>query len=401
MGGKKNIVILGGGFAGVRAALDLARDRQLIDTHRIVLIDRETYHLFTPWLYTRASTGAPRRGVRIPFQVIFATQPVEVIRGEVKAIHRGMHAVTLKGGQEIDYEYLIVALGSVSNDFGIDGIAKHALFLKTFEDAERIRSKIEKQYRAFAVSNQVGELFQVIIGGGGLTGVELVAELHSYLKDLARKYERGRGSFIIKIVEAEQRLLPGLPEWVSNKTHARLGSYRHVEILLQSMIAKVRTRKIELKNGDTLEYEILIWTAGVQAHPLIASLEQPLDYHKRVIVKSSLELRDDSHVYVIGDAGVVSVRTKIRDTETILNAYKKGEVAAANIVRALTRKPGLSYQPVNPGCIIPLSGAWAISTIGTPLIGRVAYLFLRLIHLRYFLHILPFSEAFKRWYGSG
>ncbi|MBI4022787.1 FAD-dependent oxidoreductase [Candidatus Berkelbacteria bacterium] len=393
----KNIVILGAGFAGVRAALDLAARQDELADHRIVLVDRNTYHLFTPWLYERASTGSPVHGLKIPLASIFHGWPVDLVHGEVQTIDRTRHQIRLTNRVNLTYAYLVVALGSVSNDCGIPGIAAHALPLKTYADAERIRAETEAQYRDFLASAQPTALFQVVIGGAGTTGVELTGEVHRHLKHLAQRLGDGEGRFVVKLVEAEDRLLPGFPDWVSRAAHVRLGQYRRIEILLQSRIASVTAHTVTLTSGDTHQSPVFIWTGGVRTNPRVGA--DLLGDGGRIPVNRMLQLPNDPDVFAIGDnAGPSGGRSKTECPLTIQNAYAQGSAAAANLIRHIRGQPLVPLVIDHPGFIVPVRGHWAVSTIGRPLVGHLAYWLLRLVHLRYFLWILPFSEAVRRWY---
>ncbi|MBI4185745.1 FAD-dependent oxidoreductase [Candidatus Berkelbacteria bacterium] len=395
--GLKTILILGAGFAGVRCALELSKRSSQLQGYRIVLVNRHSYHLFTPWLYQRATTGAPADGLKIPLHTIFHRQSVELIVGEITQIDRARRMVALKSGQMIAYAYLVLALGSVRNDLGIPGIKQYGLALKSYADAEVIHEALKTRYRTFLGSAPPGSLFQVVVGGAGLTGVELTAELHVKLKQLAQGFGDSQERFVIKLLDADQRILHGLPTWMAANIQTRLGSFRHIQVMLQSRIEKVDRRMVTLQNGDRYEHELFIWTGGVAAHPL--SRVCPVDRTSRIQVGMDLTVAHDDQTFAIGDIAICqNPKTHRESQQTIVTAYTQGALAARNIVHRINGEHLSTDHRSSPGYIVPVRGAWAVSSLGLPLVGQPAVWLLHAIHLRYFIQILPFPDAIKRWY---
>lgn len=395
---QPSIVILGGGFAGIRAALDL--DRTNKEGIRIVLVDRNSYHLFTPWLYEQAATAdVPKRQLKIPYTAILGNSAVECIRGEVVGIDRAGRTVKLRSGQVIPYTALVLACGSTTNTYGIRGIDRYALPLKTLEDAERIRATVRERYAAFTKRHRDGDVFQVLIGGGGPTGIELTAQLHSYLKELAHRYERDEGTFLIKLLDSGDSLLRGQPAYIGTLAQRRLGSYRRLEILLQHTIAKADRTKVYLKTGDQLAYDVLIWTGGIQANPLVSMAELATTACAQAAVERTMQSISDPAVFVAGDAAFcVDPSAAIRAQAGVENAYQQGRIAATNALRLVQGQPLVPMTQQLHGNVFPLKDQWAVSSVfGIPLSGRAAYWLMLLINLRYLLHILPPLEAFRRW----
>lgn len=393
------IVIIGGGFAGVRCALDLARHNYLLQGRKIVVIDQNPYHLFTPLLYERATTGVQKKSLAIPFKIIFQNKPIRFIHGTVKRLEAKTRKVILGNGQSISYEFLVIAAGSQVETFNIPGLEKHALYLKTLDDAELIYNQIQTAYKRFASSHQQGDLFQILIGGGGFTGVELAAELHNMLKNLARQYEKDQGTFVIKIIEGGNDLLGGRDPWISHEAQKRLGMYRRLEVLIQSRIAKVTSKTVELQNGDSLAYDIFIWTGGVRANILMEHCGLKFNQRCRIETRMTLQSKEDSQIFVIGDAArVIDPETHQESLEIIADAYRQGNLAADNIINIIQKRPLKNYRHKTFGYVVPIRGHWAISNLlNIHLKGRIAWLVLRLVHLRYLLSILPWKEAFKCW----
>lgn len=394
MEGPKNIVILGGGFAGVRAALDLAREHRKLKDHNVILIDKRHFHLYTPHLYDYATVGVPKKSLMIPFADIFRGKPVQFIHGEVSEINLEKKSVKLSGGRAMPFEYLILALGSVPNDYGIPGVSRYGIALKWAEDAEKIRQQARVRYEDFVKSDPpFGALFKVVVGGGGFTGVEFTAELHNLMKHVARE-----GRFKILLVEAADRLLPGMPEWVARETQKRLASFRHIEIALQSPIAEVTKRTVILRSGDHISYDLLVWTAGVKPHPLLGKMGLACGKKGHLITNMTLQVPEHPNVFAVGDsAACVDARRRETFALFALDAERQGALAAANIVRILNHHKLEKFKEYRPGFVIPLRGRWGILSLGNLRIkGWPAWAFHEFIHFRYLTSILPLKEALAR-----
>ncbi|MCA9388403.1 NAD(P)/FAD-dependent oxidoreductase [Candidatus Berkelbacteria bacterium] len=392
----KNIVIIGGGFAGVRVALDLAKKHSRLKGHRLILIDRNTYHLFTPWLYERATTGAKMQAIKIPHAKIFKNKPIELVRGEVTDVNRANQQLTLDNGQVVNFEFLVLACGSIPNDFHVSGVQKYGLYLKNYEDAEKIRRTTKMKFREFLKNHEDGDVFQVLIAGGGFTGVELAAELHAYLKELEPKRKR-RGLFAVKIVEAGDKLLGPMPEWFSRHAQDRLGHYRRIEVLLQNQIKKITNGTAYVMNGDKLAFDLFVWTGGIKANP-VGEMCEVETHQGHVRATSTLQSRTDKRIFAAGDCSFcIDPVSRKRAVQTIENAYSQAQVVAENIIKSINKEKLVRFKPHSSGQIVPIRGDWAISNIFFPLKGYWAYVLHRLIFLRYFMWILPWSEAWRRW----
>lgn len=403
MSKKQNIVIIGGGFAGVRTALDLAAKNSKLADFNIILIDKNSYHTFTPWLYERATAGARANSIKIPFSKIFYNKPVKIIKNEVLKINKEKNEITLKNKQKISYRVLVLAYGAKTSDFSISGINSYALALKTYDDAEKIRTTITQKFKNFIGSKKQKEVFEIVVGGGGFTGVEFASQLHSFMKSLAKKWELGEGSFEIKIIEGSDNLVGSGGAWTSYQVKKRLGVYRRIVVLLQSKIKKVTKDSLYLTNGDIDKYDVFIWTGGVEGGDLAHNSGLELSAPKsKIITQPTLRQKGADNIFSVGDcAKVFNPKTKAQSKEIVVDAYRQGSLAAKNILRYLTNKPLLEFDFKEFGFALPIRGHWGVSTVfGLKIAGPLAWHIASLIHLRYFLMILPPVEAIKRWRGK-
>lgn len=373
---KKNIVILGGGFGGLRAALDLEKKLRQDQRYEIILIDQNTFHLYHASLYKVATGEMSPRCVLIPFHRILDGKNIKFINGTITTLDPAKKIVRINTGEEIPYWKLVFALGADTEDFGIPGVPEFGLVLQSIADADRIRQRLGR----CAVTKE--GTVNVVVGGGGFTGVEIAGELSSY-----------RGCPIkITIVEAAPRILPSLPEIIS-KTVAKRLNFLGVKILTSSPIQKVESSAITLAQGHTLPYDVLIWTAGVRGSRFLDPRVFSLDKRKSLKVDKYLRVKGFEDIFAIGDSASTGVAW------TKPKAEKDGKIAAGNIVAAAQGGKMKEFQDFQPFFIIPTGKNWAIAKIGKLIFwGRLASILKDLALLYYLLTILPLGKALQMWW---
>ncbi len=352
-----NVVVLGGGFAGVRAALTLKNKIKSYDIH-VTLIDQNSFHVFTSSLYEVATAEESKRNVVIPYKAIFR-HSVELVQGIVQEVDSKKQTIFLDNQKEYSYDYLIFALGSNTEYFDIAGVKEYGIPLKTLTDAVKIKNAL-KALRAT-------DRNKIIVGGGGFSGTELACELITH-----------KGHLDITLIQGSSILLKELGDGVSQLAKKRLekGS---VHMVLGEHIKKVTKEIVEVESGKTFPYDIFIWTGGVRSNKLLGDIE----------VNKSLQVKNQKNIFAAGD--VVSPGVAPR-------AEKMGEIAAENVLRSIKCEPLLSYSYHGMGYVIPLGSHFAIFAMGRYHIsGIFAYMLQQLIFLRYLLTIVPFLEALKRF----
>ncbi|MEK9186661.1 MAG: FAD-dependent oxidoreductase, partial [Patescibacteria group bacterium] len=352
----RSIVVIGAGFGGLRAAKLLAKN------YRVTLVDQRAYHTYTPLLYEAATTFKETANyqeikdlVAYSIEELVEFQSINFIHSEVRQLDLINGDVHCANGVKLKFDYLILALGSEVNYFGIPGLAENSLPLKTFIDALKIREKV--------LELTVGrERVRIIIGGGGSTGVELAGELKVWLGD----------KLSIGLVEAASEILPGFSEGVVSKIRRRLNNLQ-ITLLTGSPIDKVGPGKLFLKNGRELECDLLIWTGGVKAPSMIANLPLKLESMGRVEVAGKMEclpqnpdLRLYGKVYAIGDMVCrYDSKTGKPVPGTARAAIEQAGIAAYNIDCDIKEiRLHKEYLPWNYPYIIPVGGKYAVAKIG-------------------------------------
>ncbi len=272
------IVILGGGFAGVAVARRLERLLRP-DEAEIVMISRENYTIFTPMLPEVASGGIETRHIVTPVRA--ELKRTQFVLGDVTAIDpaakRAYYTHTLLGTHEsIDYDQLVLGVGAITSTFGLPGIAEHALPLKRIEDAERLRNHVIATLERADVTADPAErkrLLTYAFVGGGYTGVEAAGEMVDFVRSIHRFYRSiERRDISIVLIEGGKRLLPTLPEEMSDYTARNLSS-RGVDLVIGTNVASADADGIVLADGRRIESRTLVWTAGVRPAKLVEGLD--------------------------------------------------------------------------------------------------------------------------------
>src|SRR3989344_8144125 len=272
------ILILGGGFGGVRCALDL--DKKLGNEAEITLIDRNSYHLFIPSIYEVASAYGIKKDpfaiqlkktICIPYTDIFDGTSVDFIEAEVSQVDLQNKKVTTNGDHVFEYDYLVIALGSETSTYDIPGVEEYAHKFKTLEDALFINQKLEELSEQFT-KGQRTEPFSFLICGGGFTGLEIAAELGCCSRVIKSRCKlKGRCS-TITLFEAGSKILPILSEKERRSVKQRL-THLGIVIMESSPIEEIGPDYLKLKNGQKLNGDLIIWTAGIMPNQFLKSIK--------------------------------------------------------------------------------------------------------------------------------
>ncbi len=256
---KKNIVVLGGGFGGVVAARRIARklrDLALAGTYDVTVIDRNDMQAYTPVLYEHGAAPAERglpRNIRRDISSLFSGLPAKFMKGDVSEIDLMNGDVHLATGEEIKADFLVIALGSEINYFGIPGLAERSIPLKTFADAERI-------YAGLSALLKRDPNPRIVIGGAGANGIELASQIKFLHKNCD-----------VAIIEAMPEILPGFAGRIVALVRARLGKLG-VGIFTNSKISSVEAGTVRLDGGKTVPFDLMIWTGGIKAPDIVSKL---------------------------------------------------------------------------------------------------------------------------------
>jgi NADH dehydrogenase len=410
---KKNIVVLGAGFGGLRAAMDLANGlvrMNILDRYTITLIDRSPLHVFIPLLYKVAAHPEPEHESNCSYDIATLVQglPITFINAEITSPEITEGFITLGNGTTIHADYLVIALGSETNYFNIPGLKENTLHLKTLESSREIRAGVTA---AFEKSGEI----KIVIGGGGPNGIELAAELRSWT-DRAESMDRGL-NVTISIVEAMPTILPGFAPNIIATTMKRL-AHLNISVLTDMKISSVSKDAIAV--GDTvnpdalsLRFDVMIWTGGTKTPELLAPVPlekeprgKPMANHDMSCLSATPELKLTPMIYGIGDNVCFTDPRTQKPVPAIAHvAILEGAIAANNILEEIKKTLASDHTlqlkyfvPADYPYVFPVGENWAVAKIG-PLTfsGWIGWKFSRLVELNYLLMIMPPWNAFKSW----
>lgn len=375
-----HVVIVGGGFGGVHAALKLANKHGI----HVRLVTSETYFEYHAALY-RSATGRSPLEVAIPLAQFFRfAKNVEIVQDTVESINPHGH-VTGRSGSVYRYDQLVLATGSVTAYFGIRGVQQYAYGAKTIQEALRFKRHLHEQL----LRSEVEHAYVVV--GGGATGVELAAELVSYLKRVRRKH-RVQPGYTVYLVEANDRVLSILPQSMSKAVERRLERIG-VKLVLGTAIQSETADYLELPAGNIRSHTV-VWTAGMANNPLLTeSGHFKLGRAGKVEVGEFLEALPN--VYVVGDSAAT------RFSGMAQTALHNAAFVASDILRKQSGQQRQSYKPKQPVYAIPVGPRWSAVRWGwLEVYGRVGWLLRRLADLRLYVTFLPPYKALRTWrYG--
>ena len=379
-----HVVILGGGFAGLRCAQALRRAPV-----RITMIDRRNHHLFQPLLYQVATASLSPADIAAPIRHVLRRQSnVRVWLGDVQDIDVERRTVTLADGS-IDYDYLVVATGVTHSYFGRDDWAPLAPGLKTIEDAVEIRRRFLMAFEAAereADADARQRHLTFVIVGGGPTGAELAGAMAEIARTVIPKDFRAVDTATARIilVEGVDRVLPTFHERLSAAAHRQLERLG-VEIRTGALVTAIDERGVTLKSGERIEAENVVWAAGVAASPLGAKLGASVDRAGRVVVGSDLSVPGHPEVFVAGDLawfeqdgrGVSGVAPAAMQMGTYVGRTIRADVAG---------RPRRPFRYLNKGLLATIGRGAAVADIrGMRFSGFVAWLLWVGIHIFYLI----------------
>jgi NADH dehydrogenase len=374
------IVIIGGGFGGLKAAESLARLPV-----QIILVDRKNHHTFQPLLYQVATAGLSPADIAAPIREILARREnIEVLLGEVLGFDLERRIVKLQEF-ELGYDYLVVAAGASHAYFGHDEWEPLAPGLKTVEDALDIRRRVllafELAERHAAITGQHSPLSFVVVGGGP-TGVELAGTLAEIArKSLAEDFRHiDPQKTHIVLLEAGSALLSAYPDDLRQSAKHQLESLG-VEVRLNSAVTDVRSSEIRVGN-ETMNASVVLWAAGVAASPLGRALGSPVDRAGRVLVEADLSLPGHREVFVIGDLASLKHADGTQLPGVAPVAMQQGRWVAREIAADLAGNPRTPFHYVDKGRLATIGRAAAVADFGKVHIsGFLAWLSWLFVHI--------------------
>jgi NADH dehydrogenase len=330
------VLILGAGFAGLYTALHLEKALSDDASIEITLVDRNHFHLFTPLLHEAASGLIPLDLILAPIRRILRGKQIRFLRSRVEGIDLEGQQVTLCKRQ-MAYDILVIALGSVTNYYGLDAVQECALEIKYASDADRLRCHVIDRFEAAIHETEPDRrrmLLTFVVVGGGCTGVETVAEVHEFLVHLRKEQYAGIAPEEMRtvLVEIQDRVLPQMDRSLSRRALRRMKKMG-IEVMLNTRVTDLtETGLVFAADREPLPTGTVIWAAGVKTPPVLSDLPLDKDRIGRIVVKGDLTVPGRQNVYVLGDAA----HARHPETDEVYPptaqvAYRQAPVAAGNI----------------------------------------------------------------------
>jgi NADH dehydrogenase len=396
---KKRIVILGGGFAGMRTAECLEKQLQDDSAVSITLVSDTNALLFTPMLAEVAGSSLEPSHISTPLRS--SLHRTEFIRGRADKIDLEQRRVILEGEhssdgskppREIPYDQLVLALGSVSNYLGMVNIERLAFNFKSLLDAIRIRNHVIEMFeRADREPESAlrSNLLTFVIAGGGFAGVELAGALNDFAHGILADYPNLHpGNLSVVLVHARDRILPELSESLARYAQVRMES-RGVTFRLNTRVTDANLSSVVLSDGE-IRTQTLVWTAGTAPNPTLKSLPVEKDKRGALVVENTLELPGHPGLWALGDcAAVVDAKTSKPCPPTAQFALREAEIVAKNIWAELHGRSKQSFHFDSLGALCVVGHQTACAELTVPFVknrsmrfsGLFAWLMWRGIYL--------------------
>ncbi len=393
---SKKILILGGGYAGIEAALTLHKRKKKGEDIEITLIDKNSYHTLLTELHEVAGNRISDDGVIISLKDIFQYTDVNVVKDEINDFDFDKK-ILFSNNREYKYDYLIIAIGSEPNFFGLPGLEENSYTLWSYNDAIKIREHIKDCFeQASSEKNQNirKSLLTFVVGGGGFTGVELVGELSHWFKKLCQEYEISKSEPRIILVEMLPTILSTLQPASIKKVSDYLENKLHVDVRTKSLVVEVTEKKVILKTGEEIFTNTLIWTAGIKPAKIGRELCVKNGKVYRMDVDKCTETRYE-HVYAVGDVAAFS------NSETVMPALveialQTGNTAALNILADIRGQEKKELNPKLHGVMVSIGNFFTVAEImGRRLPLLFAILSKYFVNIHYLFGIGGFEQVVK------
>ncbi|GAA5514005.1 NADH dehydrogenase-like protein YjlD [Deinococcus carri] len=348
-------LILGAGYAGLAVATKLKPTPGL----EALLVEQNAYHTFETRLHEAAAHNTP---VTLPLTPLLRGTGVHLEQAQVENVNLDEREVTLKDGRVLTYDKLVVGLGSVTNFYRIPGLAENAAELKQLSDADEIFNFINRVYSSDYTGNR-----DIVVGGAGLTGVELVTELAQRAEVLSR--ERGLPPIQIYLVEAGPKILPVLDDALRQKAENTLREYG-IHILVGHRLMSATADSVTVQTADGQQQVIpagkIIWTGGIQARDIVRGERLEKGPGGRIAVDEFLRAKNYPDVFVIGDMGLALNQEGKPVPTTAQHAGQQGRLTGKNLMRLAKGEELEPYEPTTLGEFVSLGGLMAVGWMKLP-----------------------------------
>lgn len=384
---RRKIVIVGGGFGGVYAALELDKWLFRHPDVDVTIVNRDNFFLFTPMLHEVAASDLDITNIVNPVRKLVSN--MEFFDGDVEKLDLEARTITVSHGDghthDLPYDHLVLSPGSVTNFFGLPGLEERAITMKSLGDAIALRNRMIQQLEEAETECGAPDrdhLMTFVVAGGGFAGVETIAGMNDFVHQALRFYPHiPKEKVRMVLVHPGEVILPELSEKLGRYAQEKLVG-RGVEIRAKTKVAAVTERGVKLSDGTEIDAATIIWTAGTQPNPLMKTLPCRLEKGK-VCVDEYLQVPGFPGVWALGDCALVpDVRTGGFHPPTAQHAIRQGKVLARNILAELRGTPKRPFSFRTIGQLASLGRRTGVAQIfGLQFSGFVAWWMWRTIYL--------------------
>jgi NADH:ubiquinone reductase (H+-translocating) len=381
------IVILGGGFGGLYTAIELERTLARREDVEVTLVNRDNFFLFTPMLHEVAASDLDLTHIVNPIRKLL--KRVRFFAGDVESVDLERRVVAVSHGQErhaheLEFDHLVLALGSVTNFYGLPGLEENCTTMRSLGDAISLRNRViaSLEEADFECCRHVRQrCLTIAVAGGGFAGVETAAALHDFAHEALRFYPNlAKDEVRVVLIHSGDVILPELSPKLGAYAQRKL-SERGVEIRTRTRVTRHEHGLLHLSDGSVIDAGTVVWTAGTSAHPILATLPCQLE-RGRVVVNRTLAVPGQVGVWAVGDAAVVPDGHGGHHPPTAQHAIREGRCVAANIAASFENRPTRAFRFRTLGQLASLGRRTGVANIlGINFSGFVAWWLWRTIYL--------------------
>ncbi|MCU6712086.1 NAD(P)/FAD-dependent oxidoreductase [Paenibacillus sp. J5C_2022] len=357
---SKRIVILGGGYGGLICARTV-RTHLSSQQAAITIVNRHPEHQIVTELHRLAAGNVSQHAVSLPLDRLLKRKNIDVKIGDVSSIDIQGGKVRMDSGDSCEYDVLVLALGSETNYFGIPGLKENSFSLKSVADANRIHAHLEQQILQFKMMGDSSDA-TFVVGGGGLSGVELIGEFADELPGICRRHGVSFEVVGLYLIEAMPTILPMFPPHLVQRAISSLEA-RGVKFLLGCPVTGMRDKAVTLKDGSAIKTGTFVWTGGVKGNPLVAGCGIEVE-RGRAKVNPYLQSVSHPSVFLAGDCAVVKDYNGRPYPPSAQLALQMGRRVGENVAAAVQGKRMKTFHPQLGGTLASLGRKDGIGTIG-------------------------------------
>jgi NADH dehydrogenase len=384
---KNQILILGGGFGGLYAALEF--ERRCDPALEITLVTQENFFLFTPMLHEVAASDLDFTNIVNPLRKLL--RHVRIFVGQVQSVDLEARRVTVAHGYTLHthilpYDHLVLGLGSVTNFYGLPGLAERALGMKTLSDAVAVRNRLIANLEE--ADNERSDkdrepLLTIVVAGGGFTGVETIGSINDFLRETLPYYPNLKLRMLrLVLVHPGEFVLPELGSKLGSYATAQLRA-RGIEIHARCKVSGVTSREVSLSDGTVVPSVTLVWTAGTAPSPTLDRIDLPKKSGK-IVVAPTLQVVGRTNIWALGDCALIPnlQQAGTYHLSTAQHASREGTVLARNLAASIRGRQPLPFRFKTIGQLASIGRRTGVARIlGVNFSGFIAWWLWRTIYL--------------------